>query len=95
MPIQGTRFKCDNCFDFDFCESCYTTYAIQKRELKTVYSTAHKSYHSFTRLYLAANSSNPKDSNALSEPNGRYEESKGEEIKARGEGVSRRGRKRG
>ncbi len=23
FPIQDVRFKCDNCFDFDFCEKCH------------------------------------------------------------------------
>ena len=50
VPIQGVRYKCDNCFDFDYCEKCYRTYAIERKELKTIYSTSHKSYHTFTRL---------------------------------------------
>lgn len=55
MPIQGVRYKCDNCFDFDFCEKCHQLYVIEKKELKTVYSTSHKSYHNFTRFAMASN----------------------------------------
>jgi len=56
MPIQDVRYKCNNCFDFDFCENCYRVYAVDKKELKTVYSTSHKAYHTFTKLILAMNS---------------------------------------
>ena len=61
MPIQDIRYKCNNCFDFDFCEGCFRTYVIDKKELKTMYSTAHKGYHTFTKLMLAANNQNQKD----------------------------------
>ena len=23
MPIKNVRYKCDNCFDFDFCDKCF------------------------------------------------------------------------
>ena len=49
MPIVGVRWKCDNCFDFDFCDICYIKHVIGKEELKTAWSTAHKQYHTFTR----------------------------------------------
>lgn len=55
MPIQRVRYKCDNCFDFDFCENCHRLYALEKKELKTMYSTSHKQYHTFTRLFLSMN----------------------------------------
>nr|6WW4_A Chain A, Histone H3.1,E3 ubiquitin-protein ligase HERC2 [Homo sapiens]6WW4_B Chain B, Histone H3.1,E3 ubiquitin-protein ligase HERC2 [Homo sapiens] len=25
FPINGSRFKCRNCDDFDFCETCFKT----------------------------------------------------------------------
>lgn len=25
FPINGARFKCRNCDDFDFCENCFKT----------------------------------------------------------------------
>eukprot|EP00347_Sterkiella_histriomuscorum_P007522 403348598 len=66
MPIQDVRYKCNNCFDFDFCEKCYQLYCVEKKELKTVYSTSHKGYHTFTRLMLASSNAvanNTKDQN--------------------------------
>lgn len=54
MPIKDVRYKCDNCFDFDFCDNCYKVHSIQKKELKTLYSTSHKNYHNFTKIMLAA-----------------------------------------
>lgn len=53
MPIKDVRYKCDNCFDFDFCDNCYKVHSIQKKELKTLYSTSHKNYHNFTKIMLA------------------------------------------
>ena len=61
MPIQGVRYKCDNCFDFDFCDKCYQLYSVQKKELKTMYSTSHKPYHTFTKLFLSSGSNQLKD----------------------------------
>lgn len=37
FPINGPRFKCRNCDDFDFCESCFKT-------------RKHNSRHSFGRI---------------------------------------------
>ena len=60
------RFKCDNCFDFDFCEKCYNYYALERRDLKTVYSTSHKTYHTFTKLMLSSGNQNSlKDLNHI------------------------------
>lgn len=75
MPIQNVRYKCDNCFDFDFCETCFYLYCKQKKELKTVYSTSHKNYHTFTKIMLPpANLQGPSN---LEEP---HEEDSLEEI---------------
>ena len=63
MPIQNVRFKCDNCFDFDFCDKCYQTYVVERKELKTIYSTSHKAYHTFTKLMLSINNVNNKSTN--------------------------------
>lgn len=63
MPIQNVRYKCDNCFDFDFCENCFNSYAIDRKELKTIYSTSHKSYHTFTKFMLSVQGTQPKITN--------------------------------
>ena len=54
MPIRDNRYKCDNCFDFDFCETCHRNYVVEKKELKTIYSTSHKGYHTFSKFMLSA-----------------------------------------
>lgn len=63
-PIQEVRYKCDNCFDFDFCDKCFISSVIEKRELKTIYSTSHKLYHTFTK-FLLTSTQPPKDSQVL------------------------------
>jgi len=45
-PIQGTSYKCENCYSFYFCESCYT----KRQSFKPNTSTTHKFYHTFTTL---------------------------------------------
>ena len=37
FPINGARFKCRNCDDFDFCENCFKT-------------RKHNTRHSFGRI---------------------------------------------
>lgn len=37
FPINGPRFKCRNCDDFDFCENCFKT-------------RKHNTRHSFGRI---------------------------------------------
>lgn len=54
IPIKDVRYKCDNCFDFDFCQKCYLLYGVHRKELKTVYSTSHKTYHNFAKIMLAS-----------------------------------------
>lgn len=45
-PIQGTSYKCENCYSFYFCEKCY-----QKKDgFKPNTSTTHKFYHTFTTI---------------------------------------------
>ena len=37
FPINGPRFKCRNCDDFDYCDSCFKT-------------SKHNTRHSFGRI---------------------------------------------
>jgi len=53
-PIVKVRYKCENCFDFDLCEDCYTKFHVLKEPIKTTYSTSHKVFHTFTRLALTS-----------------------------------------
>jgi len=48
MPIEDVRYKCDQCFDFDFCRKCYDNRA----NYKPIYPNSHKGYHSFSALFL-------------------------------------------
>ena len=57
-PIEGERYKyhffniiinkyrCDNCFNFSFCEKCYEN----KISFKPNVATSHKPYHTFTKI---------------------------------------------
>lgn len=44
--VEGEIYKCENCFNFCFCHSCYE----KKNEFKTNMATTHKLYHNFVRL---------------------------------------------
>jgi len=45
-PIQGTTYKCENCFNFYFCEKCY----FKKDSFRLNTSHSHKFYHNFIPL---------------------------------------------
>lgn len=70
-------------------------YAIEKKELKTVYSTSHKGYHTFTKFMLSSNNGgncNNKDQNCIE--NGFINEENGEEINGVSEKLTKAGKPR-
>lgn len=48
FPINGPRFKCRSCDDFDFCESCFKT-------------RKHNPRHTFGRINEPGESQSPRD----------------------------------
>lgn len=46
MDTEGEVYKCENCFNFYFCQACHD----KKHEFKTNMATTHKPYHNFVRL---------------------------------------------
>jgi hypothetical protein len=42
MPLTGVRYKCKNCYNFDFCEACF--------QLMPEEPFSHHLYHSFLQL---------------------------------------------
>lgn len=47
-PIQGTAYKCENCFSFYLCEKCYA----KKETFNRNIANTHKYYHKFITINL-------------------------------------------
>ncbi len=44
LDIQDDdKFKCENCYDFYFCNNCYEI----RHEFKSYMASTHKNYHKF------------------------------------------------
>jgi len=48
-PITNDLYKCENCFNFNFCQKCY----LKREEFKTNFATTHKIYHKFIHIALS------------------------------------------
>ena len=56
---ENLTYRCVDCYDINMCSDCYT----YRKNHKTKYSSLHKSYHRFEKVYVKFNDVEDKNDN--------------------------------